>query len=210
MELLRRGRSNIAFYVLSARENSLLEHMKSDASVISVTVENWNRDMSPWQAEKCFKDGEDFGGGAGIFLAELVSAIPEAERRWGIAPVHRAICGYSLAGLCALYGLYMSDMFDGAASVSGSVWFDGWTEFMKENCPAKGFVRAYLSVGDREARTRNLRLASVEECARKAREILVSQDHEAIFELNPGNHFFEPDKRLARGMDALFEMYLKN
>lgn len=210
LRLLRSGRGGIVFYVLNGHGDSFIERISCDAAVVSVRVDDWNREMSPWKAEKCFKDGDDFGGGAGEFLAALVRKIPEFEKQHGLEPAHRALCGYSLAGLCALYGLYVSDMFDGAAGVSGSVWFDGWMEFMETHAPMNGNVRAYISVGDREARTRNMRLSRVEECSRKAREILENNGHEAEFELNPGNHFNDPDGRVARGIDRLFEMYTKN
>ena len=210
MKLMRKGSAGIAFYVLSGHENGFADRVKCGADIVRVDAGDWNRDMSPWYAPKCFRDGEDFGGGAGEYLAKLTQAIPDFEKNNGISPAHRALCGYSLVGLCALYGLYISDMFDGAVSASGSMWFDGWTEFMEANRPLNSHVRAYLSVGDRESRTRNQRLARVEECTREACEILNAGGHEAMFELNSGNHFNDPDGRLARGMDALFEMYMKN
>lgn len=210
IRLLRKGRGEIVFYVMNGHEDGFAERVSCDATVVSVRVDDWNREMPPWKAEKCFKDGDDFGGGAGEYLAALERIIPEFEKLNGLKPVHRALCGYSLAGLCALYGMYVSDMFDGAASVSGSMWFDGWIEYMQTHAPLGGNVRAYISVGDREARTRNMRLARVEECSRRAREILEEGGHEAVFELNPGNHFNDPDGRVARGIDRLFEMYTKN
>ena len=210
MRFLRNGRGGMVFYVLNGHEDGFADRINCDAAVVSVKVDDWNREMSPWKADKCFKGGDDFGGGAGEYIAALCRMIPEFEEKHGIKAAHRALCGYSLAGLCALYGLYFSDMFDGAASVSGSLWFDGWTEYMEKNAPANEKIRAYISVGDREARTRNMRLAKVEECAVRACGILNDGGHEAVFELNPGNHFNDPDGRLARGIDRLFEMYTRN
>lgn len=207
MKLLRRGSGKVAIYILDHR--GFADMCAGDAAVISVAVEDWNRDMSPWPAERCFKNGEDFGGGAGEYIAELIRAIPEFEKTHGLTPEHRAICGYSLAGLCALYALYVSDMFDGAVSASGSMWFDGWLEFMETHAPACGHAKVYLSVGDKEARTRNVRLAAVEESTRRACEILTDGGHEAVFRLNPGNHFNEPEKRVAIGIDTLYNMYMK-
>ena len=180
--------------------------MKADAALALIPVEDWNRELSPWKAEKCFRNGEDFGGGAGEYLARLTREIPEFERKSGLAPARRAICGYSLAGLCALYALYITDIFDGAVSASGSLWFDGWLDFMRRNAPKREDMCAHLSVGDREARTRNQRLARVEECTRKAAEILAAQGARVEFALNPGNHFCESGPRLARGIDGLFEI----
>lgn len=210
IKLLRSGRGDIVFYLISGGEDISPELFSCDAAVALVSVDDWNRELSPWKAEKCFKNGEDFGGGAGEYLAELARAISAFEAENHIGPAHRALCGYSLAGLCALYGLYECGLFDGAMSASGSMWFDGWMEYMEKNAPACGQARVYLSVGDREARTRNPRLAMVEECTRRACEILLAGGHEAVFELNSGNHFNEPHRRIVRGIETLFEMYTKN
>ena len=207
ISLVRKGSTGRLFYVIAESGNAekICEKLISDISVAAVSVADWNRELSPWPAEKCFKNGEDFGGGAGEYLAELAAKIPAFEEAHGLQPDFRALCGYSLAGLAAVYALYLTDMFSGAVSASGSMWFDGWIDFMENNRPMGTHVKAYLSVGDREARTRNARLAAVEECTRRACGIL-NDAGEAMFELNPGNHFNEPDQRLARGMDRLFDM----
>lgn len=200
MRLAQSGRSQWAMYVIGDAPSSA---MRPDAAIISLPVDDWNFQLSPWNAEKCFKNGGDFGGGAGEYLKALVRHIPEFEREHGLAPKRRALCGYSLAGLCALYALYVTDMFDGAVSASGSLWFDRWLDFMEENPLRRAGCRAYLSVGDTEARTRNQRLARVEACTRRAAEILIHKGAQAEFYLEKGNHFCEPDARLARGMRRL-------
>ena len=62
------------------------------------------------------------------------------------------ISGYSLAGLFSLYSLHELDL-DGAISVSGSLWQEGWLEYLK-NHPIKN-KRIYLSLGSKEHKTRN-------------------------------------------------------
>lgn len=202
IRLFRKGAPDTAFYLIAGDDSA--EYVKADATLALVPVADWNGELSPWKAEKCFKNGGDFGGRAGEYLARLARMIPEFERKNGLSTARRAICGYSLAGLCALYALYATDIFDGAASVSGSVWFDGWLDFMRQSAPKKTGACVYLSVGDREAHTRNLRLAKVEECTRETAKIFTAQGAHTEFELNPGNHFFESGLRLARGIDGLF------
>ncbi len=203
IDILRRGGSGLAFYVIAGKEHAgeVCRLVKADADIISVSVDDWNHQLSPWFAVKCFRDGDDFGGGAREYIAALTAAIPDFEKVNGLAPARRVLCGYSLAGLCALYALYVTDVFCGAVSASGSMWFDGWIDFMEKQSPAAEAV--YLSVGDREARTRNRRLASVEECTRRACEILNLQSVHAVFEMNSGNHFCESELRLARGIDRI-------
>lgn len=192
------------FYLIADGEAA--EHVKADVTLALMPVADWNRELSPWKAEKCFKNGENFGGGAGEYLTRMKCEIPEFERQSGLASARRAVCGYSLAGLCALYAIYATDIFDGAVSASGSMWFDGWLDFMRRNAPENPGACVYLSVGDREARTRNQRLARVEECTREAAEILAAQGVRVEFALNPGNHFCECGLRLAQGMDGLLRL----
>lgn len=208
MELIRKAPSDDVFYIIGDRENALNADRALNGAVtlVSVKCADWNHELSPWKAEKCFRNGEDFGGGAGEYIARIAENIPAFEERSGISPANRVLCGYSLAGLCALYAMYETDMFSGAVSASGSMWFDGWLDFMENNRPARAETKVCLSVGDREARTRNPRLASVEECTRRACGILKSQGYAAEFTLNPGNHFCEPDIRLARGIARMLEM----
>ncbi len=55
--------------------------------------------------------------------------VPLTENHLGYAPEFRGIAGYSLAGLFALWAVYQTGLFDRAASVSGSLWFDGFLTF---------------------------------------------------------------------------------
>jgi len=170
------------------------------AAVVSVEGFDWNRDLSPWPAEAVFGN-EDFGGEADAFLGLLTEElIPAAERAMDIEPVWRGIAGYSLAGLFALYAVYKTGLFTRAASVSGSVWFDGWTDFAENTPFAAKVTRAYFSVGAKEKKTRNVRMQPVEENTRRMCELFRSRGAQSIFMLNPGNHFVNADQRLA---DAL-------
>ena len=162
---------------------------------------DWNRDLSPWRAPKVFRGGEDFSGGADAFLQNLVeNVIPFVENRLNITNCKRIIAGYSLAGLFAAYTFYKSGAFCSGASVSGSLWFDGFMEF----AASEGFCRLperfYFSVGDREKCTKNPRMAAVEDCTKAAAELFRSRGAVTRFELNSGGHFSESEARLAKGI----------
>jgi len=208
IKLIRVGSDSSVVYVIDGHDSAakICEKLNADVSVASVSVADWNRELSPWPAERCFRDGDDFGGGAGEYIAALAAEIPAFEAENGLTPGFRGIAGYSLAGLCALFALLETDIFTGAASVSGSMWFDGWLDYVKAHAADKHSACVYLSVGDREARTRNPRLSQVEESTRSVCGMLKSAGARAIFELNPGNHFNDPAGRLARGIDRLMEM----
>ncbi len=65
--------------------------------------------------------------------------------------------GYSLAGFFALWSSYQTELFDGIAAVSPSVWYPQWMEYAKDNKPLATSV--YLSLGDKEEKTKNPTMA---------------------------------------------------
>ena len=149
---------------------------KEDFALLSVKVNNWNIDLSPWNAPAVFGN-EDFGDGAEETL-KYINDLAEGEYKG-----HRIVLGgYSLAGLFALWAGTKSDAFDGIVAASPSVWFPGFTEYMKEFEMKADAV--YLSLGDKEQKTR---------------EILLEQGIKCSLEWNERNHFKDPEKRMAKG-----------
>ena len=175
-------------------------------ALAAISGVDWNRELSPWSAPKVFRGGADFGGEGPAFLDALTGRIvPLAEAQLGFAPVCRTIAGYSLAGLFALWSVFQTDMFDRVASVSGSLWFDGFMDYMRSSAPPNGLRRIYLSLGDREKNVRNQRMAAAEDCTRRAAELLRGWNIPVMFEMNPGGHFQDIPGRIARGVNQLME-----
>ena len=58
-----------------------------------------------------------------------------------------------------------------------------------------------MSLGDKEEKTRNPVMRTVGDCIRKQSEMLDNDEgcKASILEMNPGNHFREPDLRTAKG-----------
>ena len=132
---------------------------------------------------------EGFGGGAGETLEEVKKYCRDREKTYYIG-------GYSLAGLFALWAAYQTDLFAGVAAASPSIWFPGFADLMKtREIRAR---RVYLSLGDREERTRNPIMAAVGEKIREAYHLLKEQKTDCTLEWNPGNHFKEPELRTAK------------
>ena len=105
--------------------------------------------------------------------------------------------GYSLAGFFALWSAYQTKLFGGIAAVSPSVWYPQWMEYAEKNRPLATSV--YLSLGDKEEKTKNPIMAQVGNCIRKQKELLTAQGVNTILEWNPGNHFQHSDERTAKG-----------
>ena len=171
-----------------------------DFNFLNVKVDDWNHYLSPWNCPSLYRSEPPFDGGADEFLSLIENTvIPEALKLINGSPSYIGISGYSLAGLFALYAICKSDIFDRAASMSGSLWFPDFVEFFKTNLKRKP-SKIYLSLGDKESSVRNSYLKTVKDKTVELYESVKEQGIDCIFESNPGNHFFEPDKRCAKGM----------
>ena len=162
----------------------------------AIRVKNWNDDLSPWPAPAVLGN-EEFGGGAKETLEFVLGKIvptPEEIKSRGIKRVF--IGGYSLAALFALWAGYQTDVFDGIASASPSAWFPQFIEYMRENEIHTEAV--YLSLGDREERTRNPVMSKVGAAIREANNLLATSGVDCELEWNKGNHFKDPDLRTAK------------
>lgn len=174
--------------------------------LVAFKVSDWNKDLSPWQAPAVFGK-EDFGSGAEDTLAYITGQLlPAIQTLYPTsANAKYYVGGYSLAGLFALWAAYRTDLFHGAAGVSPSVWFPGWLSYIAEN-EIKA-QKVYLSLGDREERTRNQTMAQVGTNIRKQYAALQNSAacKASALEWNPGNHFMDPDGRTAKGFAWLLE-----
>ena len=166
-------------------------------ALVAFTVD-WRKDLTPWPGPAVFRGQPDFGGCADRTLAyvtdELIPALLPAVEQ----PRPKIILGgYSLAGLFALWAGYQSGLFDGIAAASPSVWYPDWKEYAVGH--AFRAKAAYLSLGDREAKTRNPLMRTVDEAIRAQYTALKKQGIPAELEWNAGNHFVDAALRTAKG-----------
>lgn len=160
-----------------------------DYHLLAVKVEDWNVELSPWEADAIFGD-KGFGAGASDTIEEIIRLCTDKSKNYYIG-------GYSLSGLFALWSVYQTDVFKGVAAVSPSIWFPGFLDYMVTNTIKTDYV--YLSLGDKESKTRNQYMSKVADRIEEAYELLKSRQVNTIFEWNKGNHFAEPDMRMAKG-----------
>lgn len=159
-----------------------------DFQLLALSVSDWNTDLSPWASPAVFGN-EAFGGGAEETLRKVLEYCADRGRTYIIG-------GYSLSGLFALWASCQTDIFAGAAAASPSVWFPGFKEYLAERMP--GCRCVYLSLGDREEKTRNPVMATVGSRIRETHDLLKAKGIETKLEWNQGNHFREPDIRTAK------------
>ncbi len=177
-----------------------LESGCKNLTLAAISGLNWNRDLSPWETPEIRNNRHGFGG-ADEYISELTTSIlPEICGELPEKPEYTAIAGYSLAGLFALYATYKTDVFSRVASVSGSLWFPGFTGFAQSHDFAKTPDCIYLSLGDTEAKTRDKNLAPVQKNTEFLADFYKSRGIPTIFELNPGNHFKDEILRISKGI----------
>ena len=170
-------------------------YTSKDFQLITVTVDDWNRDLSPWKAPAVFGK-EDFGDGASALLRKMLPLCEDPGKTYILG-------GYSLAGLFALWAACRTDVFQGIAAASPSVWFPDFTQYVREHELKSKAV--YLSLGDREEKTKNKTMSTVGERIREIYGLLKNRGISYTLEWNQGNHFQEADVRIAKAFAWVME-----
>lgn len=219
----------IVYLLGDVADNSPIQ-VSEDVSLANVGVDLWEENFSPWCAPRVFAKGPNFGNGAQKTLDTLINqVIPWAESELTESPAYRVLVGYSLAGLFSLWagvsqqvarGCQPDDApsqpgaphvdapigtFQRIGAVSGSFWFPGLLDYVDQQLSggAVGLTHAYLSLGDREARTPNPQIMHVRENAELLASRLESAGITSMFELNRGNHFQNVEGRMQKALDWL-------
>ena len=155
-------------------------------TLISIPTPNWNNSLTPWKCEGLFAEDKPFEGNARQHLLQLETMVAQT--------------GYSLAGLFATWAPFNTTLFDALASASGSLWYPDFSEYVSINTFAKKPLCAYFSLGTKEAKTPSRLLRSVSQRTKSVVSSFQEKAVETLFESNPGNHFKEPDLRMAKGI----------
>lgn len=185
-----------------------IEEEKLPILYVAIGVSDWNRELSPWKAPAVLGN-RDFGGEAEeflsvirqIFLPKIMSELAQN----GDDKVPIILGGYSLAGLFALWAAYREEVFDVVMAASPSVWYPEWDAYSATHSLLARKV--YLSLGDREERTKNPVLSRVGEGIRQQYEEAKEQigEENCVLQWNAGNHFTEIWKRCTKGFSWCME-----
>ena len=159
----------------------------SPFKVVAYVVPDWDSSLTPWPATV---GARSFGEGASSTLASVLSSLPPASRYF--------LGGYSLAGLFSLWASCETSVFSGVAAVSPSVWYPGFVDYYCSSSVLASSV--YLSLGDKESRTRDPVMATVGDCINACYSHVASR---GVLEWNKGGHFTSPSSRMARGFSWL-------
>ena len=185
--------------------NGLAE--KHGVSIVVIEAVNWNDDLTPWPAEGVFKKAKPFGGQSAAFLNKLTQEIiPETEKDLGVEHAERTLLGVSLSGLFAVWTAFNTDTFSNIISISGSLWYDGLVEWMKEQSLSPQIKKVCMLLGEKEKNAKEKRMATVEERTQTAANILIEKTHASVtFELVEGTHFSPIMPRMERAFEVIAE-----
>ena len=172
--------------------------------VVLLPQADWNDDLTPWPAGPIFRKGKSFGGGAKAYLGRLETEIlPDIEGSLGLVDPERWLIGVSLSGLFAVWAAAESDLFTRVAAISGSFWYEGFTEWLEAR-PGMGSLKgAYLSLGNTEADTKNPHLRQIAALTESVVGILREKGVQTLFEWNDGSHFAPVVPRLEKALAGL-------
>lgn len=178
----------------------------SDFTFVTISGLDWNNDMAPWDIPPISKNDTPCTGGADEYLRLLTDEIiPKAEKEIEGTALWRGIAGYSLAGLFAVYSLYRREVFSRAASMSGSLWFPKFKEYVFTNKMKSKPEYIYFSLGDKECKTRNPYLKVVQDNTEKIEAFYQSKGIDTVFRLNQGNHYKDAAQRTAAGIKWILD-----
>ena len=186
--------------VLDNEVKHIEENTDRNFSLVAFKIEDWNSELTPWEMPLLRGKG-NFGDGATRTLEfiknDLIPALSECINT-GNNGIKYILGGYSLAGLFSLWSGYQTDIFEGIAAVSPSVWYKKWIEYVEAEKPLS--EKIYLSLGDTEEKTKHQILSKIGDNIRKQHEILENSGNvKTVLEWNEGNHFKNPDIRTAKG-----------
>lgn len=198
----------IYLHTFAAEGNAVADLLRCGSSqrcsLVTIGGLDWQHDMVPWDSPALNAQDAPFTGGADSYLHLLgEQIIPAVENLLPQPPSWRGLVGYSLAGLFTLYALYRSDYFSCAASVSGSLWFPGLSDYISAHQLRRRPKRLYFSLGEKEHLSRNPSLQAVRRCTEQIAAWYRRQGITVKLEFNPGNHFQQAPERIAAAIEYL-------
>ena len=110
---------------------------------------------------------------------------------------------FTSGALFALYAIYQTDVFSRVGCMSGSLWFPGFKEYIFSHEPKRRPDCIYFSLGDKEAKTRNPVLKTVQENTEEIQAFYQGEGIDTVFQLNSGNHFVQGIERTVAGIQWL-------
>lgn len=176
---------------------------QANFNLLTIHNLNWYQDLVPWDSESIFKGDEPFVGQADLYLKLLTDTIiPKVIAQHKLEPQYLALGGYSLAGLFAVYANFKCDLFTKIASMSGSLWYPKFIDFIKEHTLSPTLKEAFFSIGNENVK-RNRYLCNIKENTKEIAELFKARGIKTSFIQNEGGHQHQVPLRVKQGLDFL-------
>ncbi len=181
--------------------------------LVGVETKTRQRDYTPWHApalEQRYGDFEGRGADYLAFLVDEVKAYIDRTFQTLPQPERTGIGGVSLGGLIALYAAYIyPGVFGRIASISGSLWYDGFVEYMEAQPLTCTGRKVYLDVGSLEGAAKTNRQKTMVPQTKAAYQILrnkgLTADHcQLVIDEGAIHHWRFFTKRFPSAMQWLF------
>lgn len=170
--------------------------------IVYIPIDDWFSTLSPWPAPSRYREDQDFAGRASETLRELIHRVDVFELENNLNPSSRAIAGYSLGGLFALYTFIIDKHFGACGSLSASLWYPNWIEWLQEHIPQRDSRFVYFSVGTKEKRA-SMPFKLTEQRMFASADILQQHGFTVETQLHPGSHMQHIKERLTQGIMRL-------
>lgn len=165
-----------------------------DYRLVTYEVADWSAQFSPWPDWRLPDEVTGKGRETVAFLKDEL--IPGVHNRYGDCKIY--LLGYSMAGLFSLWAAYQLENIAGVASCSGSLWYPDFVKYVQEHELADD-MNIYISLGGKESKTKDLFMQIVDEATNDVVKHL-KEHHNVKYEMNPGGHFSNIDKRIAKAV----------
>lgn len=175
-------------------------------SIVVITGMDWQNVFSPWPAKGVPAGCPDFKGQSPQFLKQLIgNVVPRVENALGVdAGTERSLIGVSMSGLFAVWQWMLCSAFVNIASLSGSFWYEGFTDWLRSRDIPHKPGKAYFLLGDKEAGSKVKEFSTVADRTREVIADLRNAGIRTMFESVPGDHYSNPIPRLEHAFTALY------
>jgi len=212
ISVTHRNSDKVVYIILpSPLLESELEDIANEkgCSIAVLSGLDWNDDLTPWPASAITVETGAFTGEAQAFNDYLTGdVIHRVENILGVHNPVRSLIGLSLSGLFAVWQWAQDDYFTNIASISGSFWYDGFVDWVKDtytsqNPKSHKTGKAFFSIGSQEGKSGPKVFAGVREATQEVVEILRKANIHAELTVTQGSHHSPLLPRLRQALAAV-------
>lgn len=182
---------------------------ESGCSIAVLSGLDWNDDLTPWPSPAVTGGIGPFKGESAEFNDYLVNDVaPRVEQILGVKSPERSLVGVSLSGLFALWQWAQDDCFKNIVSISGSFWYDGFGEWVRNSFGASELFerktgRAMFYLGTQEGKSGPKEFGDIRAKTEKIVGTLKEAKIKASLEMIEGGHKSPFYPRLRRVLGEL-------